>query len=247
MKLYTNGCSFTEGHSDDEPWPSLLKPHFESVVNEALCGCGLDRLLRYTLSFIDSLEPKEYDEWIFLLQPSEYQRREYITEKNYYSQIVSPVDPRKIEDWKIKTWKEDGYEELYNYKDMTPEKRIQVENYILNEVGQSLVLHQLKNLIALQGILKSKNIKYLFMGMAKDNIRPRNFFWTQNSTLASCPQINHLLSHIDDERVIDSIDCHLGGPDNSPEIYDPCFHPNATGHKIIAEHVKSEIEKRNWL
>lgn len=57
----------------------------------------------------------------------------------------------------------------------------------------------------------------------------------------------NLVSHIDHERVIDSIDCHLGGPDNRPEIYDPCFHPNETGNKIIAEHVKTEIEKRNWL
>ena len=76
------------------------------------------------------------------------------------------------------------------------------------------------------------------MGMAIDNIYPPT---------STCPQITHLVSHIDHERVIDSIDCHLGGPNRKPEIYDPCFHPNETGHKIIAEHVKTEIEKRNWL
>ena len=90
MKLYTNGCSFTQGsipfekleHTqvyndyeyttcyDSTLWPWQLRDNFEFVFNHARYGTGADRLLRTTIDFLSKLEDTELHDWIFVLQVS---------------------------------------------------------------------------------------------------------------------------------------------------------------------------------
>jgi hypothetical protein len=85
-KLYVNGCSFTQGHYDtetvrphetdwktwyklDAPWSwarQLEGKQFDTVINEAYCGCSNDRIFRRTMEFIG--KTPNIQDWTIILQ-----------------------------------------------------------------------------------------------------------------------------------------------------------------------------------
>lgn len=94
MILYTNGCSFTQGHEDHRilssesglkkddkildsewAWPQLLKDHFSNVVNEAWCGGSNDRIFRRTLEYAQSLD--DVSDHLFIIQCTNVTRSEF--------------------------------------------------------------------------------------------------------------------------------------------------------------------------
>lgn len=94
MILYTNGCSFTQGHEDHRiltsesglkkddkildsewAWPQLLKDYFSNVVNEAWCGGSNDRIFRRTLEYVQSLN--DVSDHLFIIQCTNVTRSEF--------------------------------------------------------------------------------------------------------------------------------------------------------------------------
>ena len=63
MRVYTNGCSHTQGTKDafeddyTTTWPNRLAAHYQaSLVNQSKRGCSNDRIFRKTLEYITSCE-----------------------------------------------------------------------------------------------------------------------------------------------------------------------------------------------
>ena len=94
MILYTNGCSFTQGHEDHRilnghsglkkddkvldsewAWPQLLKDYFSKVVNEAWCGGSNNRIFRRTLEYAQSLS--DVSDHLFIIQCTNPTRSEF--------------------------------------------------------------------------------------------------------------------------------------------------------------------------
>ena len=94
MILYTNGCSFTQGHEDHRiiesdtghkkddkvgyaewAWPGCLEGYFDHVVNEAWVGGSNDRIFRRTLEYVRSIN--NISDHVFIIQFTNPARSEF--------------------------------------------------------------------------------------------------------------------------------------------------------------------------
>ena len=261
MKLYTNGCSFTNGHQPfDElkftqtykdysvetdlkkfAWPWVLGEHFDFTFNHGRYASGLDRTVRTTLQFINHLDEDEYDDWIFILQASQPHRKEYIHEEyEAYGQVAPPLAHQSLKDaWlqfrgpysdemDIRTYGEDPLSDLT------------MQFHLAWESDVSLRIHQLKNFLVLQEVLKSKGIKYLFTSMMRQDTNVKHNISRKSELM------DNLMLYLDQDHVVESIEL-ITEPYDKKTHYDECGHPNSNGHRVVAEYFKEELEKRNWL
>ena len=104
----------------------------------------------------------------------------------------------------------------------------------------SLGIHQLKNFLVLQEVLKSKGIKYMFTSMMRQDINVKHLA-PRDSELS-----DNLMLYLDQDNIVESIEL-ITEPYNKNTHYDDCGHPNKWGHIVVAEYFKAELEKRNWL
>ena len=251
MKLYTNGCSFTHGHLPYDildhsqtyneytytadirniAWPWLLSNNFEYTFNHAKAGTGLDRTLRSTLDFVVHLDPSEYGEWVFIIQASQAHRVEYLYpdfDNEVYGQFHTNSNM------------------VLDDPNITPNTlcnlRVAKDFHYEWQTDMSLEIHQMKNILVLQSLFKSMGLKYLFTGMMNRDLRPSDFTKTQTKLL------NNLEAQIDTEYTILAINEILRGYDMSDIMLEQdSGHPNLHGNTIIADYIKTELEKRNWL
>lgn len=270
MKLYTNGCSFTQGtipftqdrtgpwtdglpcqsyngyeyyaEIQDFVWPWVLGKNFDFVFNHGKMATGFDRVVRTTLEFIECLDPKEYHEWIFIIEPTMPERKEYLYDDGKIGQVSLPVGPDDPTVVFFHTYEHDiDYNEQLNQEDI-PTKAL-IEYHALFQNQNSFRYDHYKNLLLLQEILKSKGIKYLYCPLQTGN------------TLITNPEdnidcINLLVNNIDGDRITTSMTRLLNGGRDRFEIkhYLPNDgHPNELGNQLIADYLKTELEKRNWL
>lgn len=261
MKLYTNGCSFTNGHQPfDEhkitqtykdysiesdlkkfAWPWVLGEHFDFTFNHGRYASGLDRTVRTTLEFINHLDEDEYDDWIFILQASQPHRKEYIHEKyEAYGQVAPPLQHQSLKDaWLQYRGSYSDEMDIRTYGE-DPLSDLTMEFHLAWEGDVSLRIHQLKNFLVLQEVLKSKGIKYLFTSMMRQDTNVKHNL-SRKSEL-----IDNLMLYLDHDNVVESIEL-ITEPYDKKTHYDDCGHPNSNGHKIVAEYFKTELENRNWL
>lgn len=265
MKLYTNGCSFTQGtypftheenicqtyngyeynaEKQDFVWPWVLGKHFDFVFNHGKMATGFDRVVRTTLEFIECLDPKEYDEWIFVLEPTMPERKEYIYDDGKIGQVSLPLSPEQDTVVFFHTHDHDlDFIHQLSFEDV-PSKAL-LEYHLLFQNPNSLRYDQYRNLLLLQGVLQSKGIKYLYCPLMTYNA-----ILTHPQDNIDC--INGLVNMLDSERIITSMTRILnGGP--GPDTFDTRHyipndnHPNEIGNQLIADYMKKEMEKRNWL
>ena len=261
MKLYTNGCSFTNGHQPfDEhkfiqtykdfsvetdlkkiAWPWVLGEHFDFTFNHGRYASGLDRTVRSTLQFINHLDEDEYDDWIFILQASQPHRKEYIPEEfELYGQVAPPMPHQTIKDSWLQFREPTNDEMLIKTYGEQPLSDLTMDFHIGWENDISLGIHQLKNLLVLQEILKSKGIKYLFTSMMRQDINVKHL------APRECELTDNLMLYLDNDNIVESIEL-ITEPYKKNTHYDDCGHPNKWGHIVVAEYFKTELEKRNWL
>ena len=84
-------------------------------------------------------------------------------------------------------------------------------------------------------------LKYLFTGMMNRDISPSEFTKTQTKLL------NNLEAQIDTDYTILAMNEILHQYDVADAMLEECGHPNLRGNTIIADYIKTELEKRNWL
>lgn len=261
MKLYTNGCSFTNGHQPfDElnitqtyndftlesdlkkfAWPWILGKEFDFTFNHGRYATGLDRIVRTTLQFINCLREDEYDDWIFILQASQPHRKEYIPEyRELYGQVAPPLSHQTIADAYLAVRKPENDEMMVKVYKEDPMTDLVMDFHVGWENKISLGIHQLKNLLVLERVLKSKGIKYLFTSMMREDLNVKHL----NSRESEL--IDNLMSYLDQDHIVESIEL-ITAPFNKATHYDNCGHPNKFGHERVAEYFKKELEKRNWL
>lgn len=271
MKLYTNGCSFTQGHHPYEDnnftqsyngleytsfyrsdiWPWQLGVNFEYTFNHGRQATGLDRTIRTTLQFIDCLDDNELEDWIFILQASQYHRKEHLTwesgeelygqvhpEFNHIPTGIEYRSPYTDDIWVCNR----GVDSLSD---------IAIDYSILWESDVSLATHQLKSLILIQNILKQKNIKYIITGMMRQDLNVKHTFTRPGRAgelefHKESPLITNLEQHLDTNNIIKSIEEITFDLEHN-EYYDPCGHLNSKGQTFLSNYIKAELENRNWL
>jgi hypothetical protein len=253
MKLYTNGCSFTHGHLPYDildhchtyndytytadvrniAWPWLLSNDFEHTFNHAKAGTGLDRTLRSTLDFVEHLDPCEYNEWIFIIQASQAHRVEYLFpdfDNEVYGQFHHTDTVNMVVDDPNIT------------SNISCNLQVPKDFHYEWQTDMSFEINQIKNILVLQSIFKNMGLTYLFTGMMNRDIRPSNFTKTQTKLL------NNLEAQIDTDYTILAMNEILQQYDAADVMLkEDCGHPNLRGNTIIADYIKTELEKRNWL
>jgi hypothetical protein len=259
MKLYTNGCSFTHGsmpfekvgHTqvynnyeyttsyDSTLWPWLLSDNFEFVFNHARYGTGTDRLLRTTIDFLSKLDDQEMHDWIFVLQVSKVNRREYIClEEEKFGQVYPSLE------------NDDKFCIEYRFTDIDCPEVVEYNTDSLSDVVMdyhamwenniSLSVNQIKNILALQNILDRRNIKYLITGMSNMDLT----FYDMHDTVRYSDMLAQFEQMLDRKNIINSIERMTKGTD---EYYKEDGHLSTQGNKFFANYIKEEMEKRNWL
>ena len=198
---------------------------------------GLDRTLRSTLDFVEYLDPAEYNDWIFVIQVSDQQRVEYLCPTQtgeFYGQVLGHsstglminsdtdisgnVPPPIIES----------------------DTKIVRDYHLLWQTDRSLEIHQAKNMVILQSVLKSKGIRYLFTAMNNTNMFGSEVIQSHSKLL------DNLEFQLDTDHIISSIEEML--EEFSPDqVILQDGHPNEFGNTIIADYIYHELEKRHWL
>ena len=233
MKLFANGCSFTQGHKDwisiDEPsewaWPSVMSPMFEETVNMAWSGGSNQRILRTTMEFFDKIKDKS--EWIAVIQWTDcFTRHELYDEHTdtHFGYLINNPSPvlDKSANRKFITIPEHIYRAITLYQKTTIlrpdrfcETQLLTQQFILIEY------------------FKKFNIKYLFTGMSISSVVKSHFehplmkvFSTENVVLPISAIINENINLVESK-------------DDS--------HPNKKGHKVIANYITNELKARNYL
>ena len=239
MKLFANGCSFTHGHKDfgknnappDWVWPSVLEHFFDRVVNLGWIGSSNERILRSTLEFFDNIT--DVENWVAVVQWSDcYSRSELYDEETdtFFGYMVNhqtdgPPAP------------------ILAHSDTTKFIKMPDRFWRMNEIYQKsssirslvrLEYRLLEQQIILSEYFKSRNINFLYTSMSASGTVSKSF---RNPLIRLLPNENILLPM-----------SHFVNPKTSKLIESETdFHPNPTGHRIIAKYIINEIKQRNYL
>lgn len=235
MKLFANGCSFTHGHKDhgdnglspEWAWPNVMGKHFDDVVNLGWTGSSNDRILRTTLDFFDNV--KDTENWIAVIQWSDcYSRAELYDEETdtFFGYMVS-----------------DNYAPILTHRDTTKFITIPDRLFRMNELYQKtasirsvprLEYRLLEQQVILSSYLQSRNIKFLYTAMSASGTVSKSF---RHPLTRLLPNENILLpmSHFVNPKTPTLIESNSD------------FHPNNTGHQIIAKYIINELQQRNYL
>jgi hypothetical protein len=255
MKLYTNGCSMTQGcrpftqdsiqqshggysywsEKRDFVWPWVLEEHFDIMFNHAKMATGLDRTLRSTLDFVEHMDPCEYNEWIFVIQVSDQNRVEYLcptqTEEIYGQVLVHGGPDLMFIERDIASPAP---------PDISCDQTIVRDFHLLWQTDRSFEINQAKNIMILQSLLKSKGIRYLVTAMNNTNL------FASKIVEPELKLLNNLEAQLDSDHIIISMEEMLAEYPRAQVTLDD-GHPNTFGNTVIADYIYSEMEKRNWL
>lgn len=258
MNLYTVGCSFTHGHGPHEckpyanqldgvtvnnfgrydlAWPWQLEPYFDTVINDAHAGTGIQFASRQLYKFLNLIN-QNVDDWVFVVQVSAFSRRDFLLANNYYGTVANTASaeipiihtPTTIDhvDYVVDTETTDILTK-YHY-------------YYLND--QIMFSHHVSDLLGLVSVLRALGARYLITGMIDLDYKPESIRKNYGKLLNHYTQ--HVLGLIPNENMIDSIESHLDQPDCDC-YHDSCGHPSKHGHMAFSRYVLDMIKKRCWL
>jgi hypothetical protein len=275
MNLYAVGCSFTHGHGVlpgpsnkclhkdfmvntygkfDYAWPWQLQPYFDTVINDAYQGAGNDYVLRRTVRMLAHLQPAELADWIFVIQITQPQRKEFLdgSENMFYKPLYHTLD----------SYQELDFSDTLCFKDCA----VYAQHEECNKTTQTLdhtqkhfasgfyyncwddeymMYEQLKDLLLLTEVLERRHCKYLITGMSAMyyKLEPIAFNYNiNNSYTHNYMQLLDTANHVECfSEILLAVD-----PKQVSHV-SACKHPNKQGHKVIADYILDEIKQRGWL
>lgn len=275
MILYTNGCSFTQGHEDHRilrgnsghkkddkildsewAWPQLLKDYFSNVVNEAWCGGSNDRIFRRTLEYVQSLN--DVSEHLFIIQCTNVTRSEFydpdtgvwignLNKQVVYDDISCNADIDKKLVQKLSKGNRQ-FEEIQLANETTYTK------FLNNLVSFDTVMNKLGCKVFYTG-LSLVNTPHIIKNLLQQYIN-EPMHYLQNPNLQKIfpgPGLNMQVAKN-----------HLLLLETIPDLDFRCFdsistiikghtvskedtHPNKTGHSIFARYIVNELRSREIL
>lgn len=250
MNILINGCSFTGGsevvhdeftsmitNNGQKTWAS----HFEeqdTVNNIAIGGNSNDKIFRTS---VEELDKNFYD--LVIIQWTAIHRKERYSDR-------------------IKNWVnfcQDG-ENLYgyhtdNYEHMNrdnPKMKSILKSYEKISEGlnydvlyaktlQDYRTDYFKNVLSLQNLLETKNIDYIFTSMSFENHLPNmKNNYTFDLEIALTDFEKSLFNQMDLTKWTKTPMTHMM---NQNVVSQNDGHPNEKGHKLIYNHVQSELNK----
>lgn len=273
MNLYTVGCSFTHGHRSEEyeqntqylddilindydkwapAWPWLLQGNFEQVINDGLCGTGINYATRRLCRFLDIVDHRELDNWLFVIQISQAQRMEFLNQRTgLFYRVETPDIENRSTGWQGDINDRDHMSQFVHYIDVSNElqesfwipeeihKRYYAVKYFVHSVDHEQIYYEhTQRLMCLLNILESLNLKYLITGMFLRDYHPDHLGEYATSTYT-----RRLAKYISSHNMItDHVDILA-----EQDAEDPCGHPNKQGHQIIASSIIDQAKLRGWM
>lgn len=261
MNLYTVGCSFTHGHGPhkakphtnqingitvnnferyDLVWPWQLEPYFHTVINDAHGATGLPFACRRLYRFWDHIE-QNVDNWIFVVQVSNFIRRDYLLQDTTFLTIAHQApngnEPRLTTivptTYPVEYALEPGVEQI-------------LFDYHCGYLNDAIMMnHHISDLLQLIMVLERLNARYLITGMTKSSILPEHIQSVHGDIMVE--NSLDMLKLIPTHNIIDSMCAHVGAFHNEIYHLDPCGHPNIQGHQIFSRYVLEQIQQRGWL
>lgn len=273
MILYTNGCSFTQGHKDhalelaedgihkikkDAPWawPRKLEDYFDTVVNEGWCGGSNDRIFRRTLEY--AIKQDNLDEHIFILQLTNVYRSEWYSEDdNCWIGIINELLMFDDKSWNDPTIDKKHYDKLSNgrreleYLQLTQNKKYL--EFFMRLVAFDVAMKKLNAKVFYTSLSISNNPEILHKFLKEYIQKPIEYLQNKN--------LNKLypagLSSEDAKVHFNILDC-------MSNLEFQCFqpmsavcknltesntdqHPNSEGHTVFARYIINELRSREIL
>ena len=272
MNLYAVGCSFTHGHGAlpgpanvckhgdfvvnthgkfDYAWPWQLEPHFDTVINDGYQGSGNDYVLRRTLRMLAHLDPAEISDWVFVIQLSVPQRKEFLDSASnmfyqvLYHEMFDHLQEGSDQPLKYKNFAEFTAYETHNTQ-LTDQQKHYAAGFYYHCWHEEFILYEhFRDLLLMTEILENKKCKYLITGMCSMDFVPEHILLNYNlKNRYTVNYINLLKTH--NQLIGISELLHKLDPSQS-NLIAPCGHPNELGHQAVAEYILDEIKQRGWL
>jgi hypothetical protein len=272
MKLYANGCSFTQGHYDHTivhspdgdikkdvkrdahwSWPRRMKLSFDKVVNEGWCGGSNSRIIRRSIEFLSTVDTPS--EWVVILQFTSPDRSEWYD--NESGTWIGQLNHRAIFD--DRSWNKEGIDRDFVAKksDHNIKNRALVGSDLQNYFELLCQIIAFENVCAQLGITK---ILYGTMSTRTDLSQlyhmckyPKTALYNEvntetwnffNSLAESDKQLlTALITKIPRSRYLTPMSHVTKGYEESEE---DC-HPNKAGHNIYAQYVLNELKTREMI
>ena len=242
-------------HIDHTAWPWQLTNHenIDFVFNHALQSTGHNRLIRTTLDFLTYLEKNSEDlsEWIFVLQSSTPERRDYGTyDPNVFLQVYAHTEDSD-------SWKErvNGVSAInlnmkyYNYvedyvRNPTPDMELLAkavyDYHILASTNNINYYDVVKELAFISNLLENKGVKFLLTSMQHEF---GSLHHDHNIHGVMAPYFYNVYDTINRDNILKAFSQICPNDDE----YSDTAHPLPDGNKKFANYVLEEMEKRNWL
>jgi len=274
-KLYVNGCSFTQGHYDTETirpsetdwktwykldapwsWARLLEgKHFDTVINEAYCGCSNDRIFRRTIEFIT--KTPDIQEWTIILQFTNVFRYEWHYEES--DVWINQLMHRSVFD--DRSFARQNVDRDYIRRASDDVARLQG----IIQSAHKVYLDFYLKLLAFEKLAQSYGVnKILYTSLSNAN-NPRYLHWAldllinnpidfaQKKFLTSdYPQglktedakLHHtILNKLEMSRCTRAMSEITKGCEESAED----SHPNQEGHRIFNRYIITELKARDYI
>ena len=236
MNLYTNGCSFTQGHKEyvnhvlppEWVWPNHLKKLIDGeVVNEAWNGGSNQRIFRRTVEFFKDIDPSE--KWTAVIQWSSYSTR-----YEFFDDVTGTHVGIIKDDFLL----DDRSADIFNEFPQSIVRKSKISTTFLNLVKtpDDLATETILMIHGLTEFLQKRNVNVLHIFMTRES---KKFILENNNIL------NELLptKNIADKSMMDLIINDVRLMENFPDDK----HPNKFGHVVIADYIIDELTKRKYL
>lgn len=276
MILYTNGCSFTQGHDEHRiidsklskkdqkildsayAWPRCLDEltaYFDEVINEAWVGGSNDRIIRRTLEYVHSLD--NIDDHVFIIQFTNPLRSEFFDpDINFWTGTIN--DAIMYDDLSCNA---DVDKSLVRKLALNSRSLEMYKNNV-----ETTYINFLTKLVAFDTIMRNLGCTFFYTGMSHSTTPltiKRNLTEYVNNPLMYMQ--NHNINSSYPAGLDMSVAKHQLNLINAiPDLEDKCLlsisevarnhtvskddsHPNKTGHRLFARYIFSELQSREII
>jgi hypothetical protein len=272
LNLYVSGCSWTHGHHTNSPghtyehngysysvdfkdphvWVNHISPYYENTFNHALQASGIERLTRRLLEFLDYVPTHEYKDWVFVLQISQPNRQEFVSDSvDLWSHVawsrgddsddniptlciaydVDNVTTRESSDYR------EALGQIYHDQLFTEST---ISAYV-NLPYKQEIYRQFVNLGYLVNLLQRRGLKYLITAMDPTCFDPAHV-----NNLFRSADLARITNEVDTTNFIKS-SLEIMQSFDRADIYDPCGHLNVEGNKIFANYIYTELKGHGFI
>lgn len=246
-KLYTNGCSWTNGdgiiedplfvhgtRQQDYAWPAVLARHLGiPLINDSNGGCSNKRMMRCVIDFVSGLTSEERESTLVILGWTTTDRDE----------IFVRSDIGKTDDWFRYNANQDftSYSDVRETLSATKYKAIEKtrRHYVAHiHTIEAQLVYFFQQFYLLRNLLENLKVPFLFFSALP---------WQYH--LLGTPEQNEFIARwtktINDSKNVYDINksfCNFVADNNYP--MSSCVHPMIQGHDAWAKLLNTEIIQR---